>query len=163
VYLANNSVPLQRGDIITAYGTEELPVKDVAGAPLEPYIISVPGRDGYFRIGRPWEGAHPAVVGPDTPVGHIINDGGILSLPTDRGNLTVAELGRRVREYEHVSLVKESVAFVDPENPVWDMLATKAVQPGEELFLRYGAGELVRCTGLGGGGGYTAGLGVDGV
>lgn len=141
VFLAPQSAVVKEGTVVTIYGTHTLPS---SGATDATYSLVLPERPGVSRVGEPWTGKVPTAVKAGVAVGHIINDAAMI-VPSDL--LAVGEarfmgkpqLERAMEAYEDASVAQRNV-IVDRASAEgeWDMIATRDIQPGEELFHSYG-------------------------
>lgn len=102
--------------------------------------MSIPNKPEHVRVGKLWDPKDvPAKVGHDVPVGHLMNDG---------ANIGAEDLGVPGRDtfvdiIEHYTARSHAKANVNwtadaISEGTFELIATRRLQPGEELFLNYG-------------------------
>jgi hypothetical protein len=96
-----------------------------------------------MRVGEPWEGEVPHILGDGEELGYLINDASAIILdktkandgPVLRGGLK--DLQALVDKYYETHGQKTNVDH--EQGSSWAIIAKRTIKPGEELYMTYGA------------------------
>jgi hypothetical protein len=138
LFLSSDSTPVAKDTILTVYGGRTMPAVLVED---KMYALGIEGRRDITRVGEPWQGDVPAMVMQDMAVGHLVNDGAVIALAEDADPLLMGldGLSELIDAYYSASMERQNINFGHGKVVgCWDMVATREIQPGEEIFFSYG-------------------------
>jgi hypothetical protein len=138
LFLSSDSTPVAKDTILTVYGGRTMPTPLMENTA---YALGIDNRPDIHRVGEPWQGEVPAMVMQDMAVGHLVNDGAVITLAEDADALLmgVDGLHELIDAYHTASMERQNIGFGHGKVVgCWDMVATREIQPGEELFFSYG-------------------------
>lgn len=139
LFLSDDSEPVEAGMIVTHYGGKDGSISE-GGAML--YAMASAENATQMRIGQPWDGEVPHLLNADEHLGYMVNDPAAIILAPSRDGGPVLRGGLK----ELIALVSQYYATEDqkanlasPQGADWAIHATRSIQPGEELYMTYGA------------------------